>query len=279
MRKKEEKKNDVIQEVTEVQEESYKSGSVQYIDSREVAKMVGKDHDKLRRDIRRYTSQLDAANFGDISAFWMESTYADTYGRTQKCSLVTRKGCEFIAHKLTGEKGTGFTAAYINRFHEMENALTAGSGQGMPGELENRILQFMEKQEEINGMVMETSQAVMGLVKSFSRDGGKAVPAGGVSNPFDPGSGVLKERMDTLNSLVDQTAELCGLERNKLLHYMYQTIQEDMKINLKSYLNVYQSVMNDDSIGSFHLVCSIDRLYGKAVEMNQDVIERKKVYG
>ena len=34
--------------------------------------------------------------------------------------LVTKKGCEFIAHKMTGQKGTEFTARYINRFHEME---------------------------------------------------------------------------------------------------------------------------------------------------------------
>ena len=37
------------------------------------------------------------------------------------CYLVTKKGCEFIAHKLTGQKGTEFTAKYINRFHEMED--------------------------------------------------------------------------------------------------------------------------------------------------------------
>jgi hypothetical protein len=40
------------------------------------------------------------------------------------CYLVTKKGCEFIAHKLTGQKGTEFTAWYINRFHEMEDELT-----------------------------------------------------------------------------------------------------------------------------------------------------------
>lgn len=33
---------------------------------------------------------------------------------------LQKKGCEFIAHKMTGQKGTEFTARYINRFHEME---------------------------------------------------------------------------------------------------------------------------------------------------------------
>ena len=52
--------------------------------------------------------------------FFLESSYADTTGRELPCFQVTRKGCEFIANKLTGQKGTLFTAAYIDRFHEME---------------------------------------------------------------------------------------------------------------------------------------------------------------
>lgn len=35
--------------------------------------------------------------------------------------MSQKKGCEFIAHKMTGQKGTEFTARYINRFHEMED--------------------------------------------------------------------------------------------------------------------------------------------------------------
>lgn len=37
------------------------------------------------------------------------------------CYRITKKGCEFIAHKMTGQKGTEFTARYINRFHEMQD--------------------------------------------------------------------------------------------------------------------------------------------------------------
>lgn len=42
------------------------------------------------------------------------------------CYRITKKGCEFIAHKLTGTKGTEFTARYINKFHQMETTLAAG---------------------------------------------------------------------------------------------------------------------------------------------------------
>lgn len=93
-----------------------------YIDSREVAEMVGKEHNMLLRDIRRYSEQLGKSKIAQ-SDFFTESTYINSQNKTQPCYLVTKKGCEFIAHKLTGSKGTEFTAKYINRFHEMEDVI------------------------------------------------------------------------------------------------------------------------------------------------------------
>lgn len=90
------------------------------ITSMEVAQMVDKKHADLLKDIRRYVGQLAE---GKISSgdFFSENTYLDTNNQSRPCFLVTKKGCEFIAHKMTGQKGTEFTARYINRFHEMEN--------------------------------------------------------------------------------------------------------------------------------------------------------------
>ncbi|MBS6707368.1 MAG: ORF6C domain-containing protein [Lachnospiraceae bacterium] len=93
-----------------------------YIDSREVAEMVGKEHAKLLRDIRNYIDQLGQAKIGE-SEFFSESTYQNSQNKMMPCFRVTKKGCEFIAHKLTGIKGTEFTAKYINRFHEMEEQI------------------------------------------------------------------------------------------------------------------------------------------------------------
>ena len=92
------------------------------LDSREVAKMLPKAHAHLLRDIDKWNEYFTESNFG-FSEFWQESSYRDTTGRTLKCYLITKKGCEFIAHKMTGKKGALFTATYINRFHEMEQAL------------------------------------------------------------------------------------------------------------------------------------------------------------
>jgi len=95
------------------------------IDSREVAEIIGKSHAHLIRDIQKYAETL--VDFSEskngLADFFIESTYYDKQCKPRPCYLLTRKGCEFVANKMTGEKGIKFTAAYINKFHEMEKTL------------------------------------------------------------------------------------------------------------------------------------------------------------
>ena len=95
-----------------------------YIDSREVAKAIEKDHNHLLRDIREYARIMvkgGASNYGH-SDFFIESTYISKQNRVMPCFLLSKMGCEMVANKLTGEKGVLFTAAYVTRFNEMEIA-------------------------------------------------------------------------------------------------------------------------------------------------------------
>lgn len=101
----------------------------QKLDSREVAEMVGKEHKNIIRDIRGYIGEFSQLNL-EPSDFFTESTYKNERGKEYPCYLVSKKGCEFIAHKLTGVKGTEFTAKYINRFHEMEGIIQNHIPQG-----------------------------------------------------------------------------------------------------------------------------------------------------
>ncbi len=95
----------------------------QVLSSREVSEMVEKNHNELLKDIRRYCKQFSLGKIPQ-SDFFIEATYKTDRGKEYPCYKVTKKGCEFIAHKLTGTKGTVFTARYINRFHEMEDIIS-----------------------------------------------------------------------------------------------------------------------------------------------------------
>lgn len=92
----------------------------QVIDSRDVAKMVGKTHKNLMRDIRSYINDLEMSSKLSPSDFFIESDYLDSMNRTKPCYLLTKQGCEFVANKLTGRKGTIFTATYVSLFNEYE---------------------------------------------------------------------------------------------------------------------------------------------------------------
>ena len=95
-----------------------------YIDSREVAEVVGKRHCDLLRDIQKYGRYMMKSTQRKIafSDFFIENSYLDSTGRSLPCYLISRLGCDLIAHKLTGEKGVLFTCAYAIKFREMEAA-------------------------------------------------------------------------------------------------------------------------------------------------------------
>ena len=94
------------------------------IDSRDVAQMVERNHYELLKSIRQYAQYL---NEGEIPVvdFFIESTYIAGNGQEQPNFLITKKGCDMIANKMTGKKGVLFTAAYVTAFEEMRQALTA----------------------------------------------------------------------------------------------------------------------------------------------------------
>ena len=95
-----------------------------YINSREVAELIGKRHDHLLRDIGRYMETMEKSTAPKIgvSDFFLESSYFDSTGRILPCYLLSKMGCELVANKLTGEKGVLFTAAYVRKFNLMEAA-------------------------------------------------------------------------------------------------------------------------------------------------------------
>ncbi|MBC2115729.1 phage antirepressor KilAC domain-containing protein [Listeria booriae] len=101
------------------------------LNSREVAKMIGKEHHKLTRDIDtyiKYISETSKFSSDDIDQnpkldsedFFIESSYQAGTGKSYKCYELTKMGCEMVANKMTGAKGVQFTATYVKRFNELE---------------------------------------------------------------------------------------------------------------------------------------------------------------
>lgn len=124
----------------------------QTLDSREVAEMVGKKHYNLIRDIKGYAEELNELKI-EVVDFFKENNYKDGKGETRPCYNITKKGCEFIAHKLTGIKGTEFTARYINRFHDMEEQIHKPKSALKMLQLQSQAL--LEVNEKVEGVKQE----------------------------------------------------------------------------------------------------------------------------
>lgn len=130
-------------------------------DSRDVAEMVEKRHTDLLRSIDSYRSILLNAELRSED-FFIQSTYQDSTNRTLPCYLLTKKGCDMVANKMTGEKGVLFTAAYVTRFEEMEkqqkqlspSELALLQAQNLYN-LESRVDQQQSKLETIEKKVDE----------------------------------------------------------------------------------------------------------------------------
>lgn len=101
----------------------FKANEIQTINSRVVAAELDIRHHHLVRDIDGYIEHISQNPNLVFDDFFLESTYQAGTGKNYKCYELTRKGCEFIANKMTGKKGSQFTALYINKFHDMEQTL------------------------------------------------------------------------------------------------------------------------------------------------------------
>lgn len=95
------------------------------IDSRDVAIKIGKYHHHLSRDIRSYISAINEnPALGSAEEFFVESLFrVANSNKSYPHFILTRKGCDMVANKMTGKKGIQFTTAYINAFHAMTKTI------------------------------------------------------------------------------------------------------------------------------------------------------------
>lgn len=91
-------------------------------DSRDVATMIERPHWIIMRTIRTMSKHLTDHKFV-VSDYFIEATYIDPTGRELPNYYLTEMGCDMVANKQEGERGTIFTAQYVKAFHAMRSLL------------------------------------------------------------------------------------------------------------------------------------------------------------
>lgn len=141
--------------------------NIPVIDSREVAEMLGKSHSAVLKDIQGSNDgktvgiipTLLKSNF-DLSKYFIENSYKDQSGKSNKCYLCTKMGCELLGNKQQGEKGILFTAKYVERFNEMERKLKEISKPDsyMIDDPIERAKRWIEEREQYNKVAAELEE-------------------------------------------------------------------------------------------------------------------------
>lgn len=140
-----------------------------YADSRDVAEAIERPHKELLRTIRGYCEILNESKIAPVD-FFVPAEYEDAKGEKRPCYLITRKGCDMIANKLTGKKGVLFTAAYVTAFEKMHEQLVAGAIQHFPakatsaGEVSSLIKNVritMERQESAPRKIAKQTELLL----------------------------------------------------------------------------------------------------------------------
>lgn len=133
----------------------------QFLDSRDVAKMLGKQHAHLMRDIKKFINDISTNPNLDRLNFFIESNYVDAKGETRKYYLVTKQGCEVLANKMTGKKGNQFTARYVELFNKMKEQVSIPAQFNIPRTLPEALRLAADQAEQLEKL--ESSNKVMKL--------------------------------------------------------------------------------------------------------------------
>ncbi|MRH46842.1 phage regulatory protein [Lactobacillus reuteri] len=89
--------------------------------SLQVAKVFNKNHRDVIRAIEHKINS--AQNCAQYQKMFVEGTYKDSSGKTNKMYYMNRDGFTFIAFGFTGAKADQFKLKYIDAFNQMEKQL------------------------------------------------------------------------------------------------------------------------------------------------------------
>lgn len=201
---------------------------VQTVSSREVAEMMEVQHKDLLKKIDKINETLNSEKIRP-SKYWIESTYKQAgNGKENREYQITKLGCEFLAHKSTGEKGIVFTARYMNKFEEMEQYIKEQQPK-VPTTYKEALQHLLVQVEENERLQLENQQQTKVIEKQSEVIGEMAPKA----EYFD----ALVD--NNLLTNIRDTAKELGIKERTFTEWLIQKnlCYRDKKRKIKPYAN------------------------------------------
>lgn len=143
------------------------NNGIEVLDSREVAQAIEIRHADLLEKINTYSDFLANGKFRSLD-FFVPSDYVDAQGKTRPRYLLTRKGCDMVANKMTGEKGVLFTAAYVTAFEEMREKLSAPKAMSTAQLFAMQVQINLEQEQRMKALEEKTQATQETVQEAFS---------------------------------------------------------------------------------------------------------------
>lgn len=138
----------------------------QKLSSREVAQMMEVRHSDLSRKVDNINKDFTQRKIA-FSKYWVESSSPDNSGKVSREFLITKRGCEFLAHKTTGTKGNLFTDRYMDRFEQMKQQLTNPMMNNL--DLAGQMINVIQSTQMMAQVVQGLNQG-MGYIQQYVQD-------------------------------------------------------------------------------------------------------------
>lgn len=233
------------------------------LDSREAADMMEVNHWEVLRKLegskdRKGYIEILNDNQMVVADYFVESSYLDKKGERRTCYLLTRMGCEFLANKFTGEKGVIFTARYVKRFNEMEQALKE---KEQPLKIDSKFMyQIAQQLEEKESRIAEQQKEIEHKKEVIK----------GVTDDID-----IYTKRNVLNKVVRYKGANFSERWNELYDRFREVHSVDLKARCKGY-NMKQKKKKDQlsTIKYAEKFGYIDELYKIALKLYETDINQ-----
>lgn len=144
---------------------------------------------------------------------------------------MTRKGCEFIANKLTGQKGTEFTARYVNKFHELEEHNTTNS--------------FIEALNTISKLMENVCNTQINIDNRLSKLDEQSNKKNLPEKKYSRWKTTTFKKLNTLLSYVNERSDE-NLKLSEIIHLVITETEDTYDIEINDYVDAYKSEFNLD---------------------------------
>lgn len=214
---------------------------VNVTDSREVAEMIEKAHDKLLRDIRGYIGIISHSPKLESENFFIKSEYLNSRNQKQPCYLLTKQGCEMVANKMTGEKGILFTAEYVQAFNKMEEHIKQQAPQITNDAIINALKNILEEHEVMKKELKEKTALINKINNCISNVSFPVKQKVELSeNAFRD---LIVEFMNENDVILKSHKQGLAIDKDALYKYMaqYGWTQHDVLETLDKYHMIYHS--------------------------------------